>query len=77
VSSSEKLQRLCARAERPGDQVVSCPDGETAIQKVTRRVEAASSISRCPDSRSGDSRIALAQGISGPWVVAFVDPEFR
>ncbi len=78
VSSSEKLQRLVRRVLSDLEiQVVSCPDGETAIQKVTRqRFEAV--LVDFGDSVAADQVIRglqLAPGNKRAIVVAFVDPE--
>ena len=78
VSSSEKLQRLMRRVLSDLEiQVVSCPDGETAIQKVTRqRFEAV--LVDFGDAMAADQVIRglqLAPGNKRAVVVAFVDPE--
>lgn len=78
VSSSEKLQRLVRRVLSDLEiQVVSCPDGETAIQKVTRqRFEAV--LVDFGDALTADQVIRglqLAPGNKRAVVVAFVDPE--
>jgi CheY-like chemotaxis protein len=78
VSSSEKLQRLVRRVLSDLEiQVVSCPDGETAIQKVTRqRFEAV--LVDFGDTVAADQVIRglqLAPGNKRAVVVAFVDPE--
>jgi CheY-like chemotaxis protein len=78
VSSSEKLQRLVRRVLSDLEiQVVSCPDGETAIQKVTRqRFEAV--LVDFGDAVAADQVIRglqLAPGNKRAVVVAFVDPE--
>jgi CheY-like chemotaxis protein len=78
VSSSEKLQRLIRRVLSDLEiQVVSCPDGETAIQKVTRqRFEAV--LIDFSDTVAADQVIRalqLAPGNKRAVVVAFVDPE--
>jgi CheY-like chemotaxis protein len=78
VSSSEKLQRLVRRVLSDLEiQVVSCTDGETAIQKVTRqRFEAV--LVDFGDTVAADQVIRglqLAPGNKRAVVVAFVDPE--
>ena len=78
VSSSEKLQRLVRRVLSDLEiQVVSCNDGETAIQKVTRqRFEAV--LVDFGDAVAADQVIRglqLAPGNKRAVVVAFVDPD--
>ncbi len=78
VSSSEKLQRLVRRVLSDLEiQVVSCTDGETAIQKVTRqRFEAV--LVDFGDPVAADQVIRglqLAPGNKRAVVVAFVDPD--
>jgi len=78
VSSSEKLQRLVRRVLSDLEiQVVTCSDGETAIQKVTRqRFEAI--LVDFGDAVAADQVIRgvqLAPGNKRAIVVAFVDPE--
>ena len=78
VSSSEKLQRLVRRVLSDLEvQVISCVDGETAIQKVTRqRFEAV--LVDFSDTIAADQIIRglqLAPGNKRAVVVAFVDPD--
>ncbi len=78
VSSSEKLQRLVRRVLSDLEiQVVSCPDGEAAIQKVTRqRFEAV--LVDFSDAMAADQVIRgvqLAPANKRAVVVAFVDPD--
>ena len=78
VSSSEKLQRTVRRVLSDLEiQVVHCPDGETAIQKVTRqRFEAV--LVDFGDARTAEQVIRglqLAPANRRAIVVAFVDPE--
>ena len=78
VSSSEKLQRLVRRVLSDLEiQVISCVDGETAIQKVTRqRFEAV--LVDFSDVIAADQIIRglqLAPGNKRAVVVAFVDPD--
>lgn len=78
VSSSEKLQRMVRRVLSDLEiQVVTCPDSETAIQKVTRqRFE--SVLVDFGDATVADQVIRglqLAPGNKRAIVVAFVDQE--
>jgi CheY-like chemotaxis protein len=78
VSGSEKLQRVVRRVLSDLDiQVISCVDGETAIQKLTReRFEAV--IVDFGDQGSADQVIRgvqLAPGNKRAVVIALVDPE--